>query len=160
MAVGCFAKNLVWAWWDESCRGGGLRNGQFDISVGVGPKEGDAGEEVLGVDGAAGAGAIFRGEDASGGREFGAGDSSAHRAGSNSDLRVVADALRFAHFAASHDVKLAVLFGKPDRRVDGDTSLAEGGERDVALAVDFGGDGHADILTMPGSPRLAGYRRL
>jgi hypothetical protein len=62
-------------------------------------------------------------------------------------LRVVADALALSQFAVRHEVELIVVFGKPDGRVDGDATFAEGREADVTLAVDFGGDGcHADIV--------------
>jgi hypothetical protein len=62
-------------------------------------------------------------------------------------LRVVADSLALSQFAIRHEIKLAVVFGKPDRRVYSGAAFSEGGEADVMLAVDFVGDGrHPDIV--------------
>jgi len=61
-------------------------------------------------------------------------------------LRVVADALDFTELVVGHETDFVIFFGKPDRGVDGDTSFAKGGERDVALSVNFGRDGHHRIL--------------
>jgi len=72
---------------------------------------------------------------------------SADRAWSDLDLRVVADALVFPGLAARHEVEFVIVFGKPNGRVHGDATFAEGGEAYVTLAVDFGGDrSHADIV--------------
>jgi len=62
-------------------------------------------------------------------------------------LKVVADALVFSGFAAGHQVEFIVVFGKPDGRAHGNATFSEGGEADVTLAADFGGDGsHLDIV--------------
>jgi len=119
----------------------------LDVGVGVAPQEGDTGEPVFGVDRLARAGKLFRSQDADGRGEFGASDFSSDGAGRDLDLRVVADALALSQFAVGHEVEFVVIFGKPDGRVHGDTTLSEGGKADVTLAVDFGGDGrHADIV--------------
>jgi hypothetical protein len=119
----------------------------LDVSVGVAPEKGDAREPVFLPDRLAGGGELFGSHYANCGREFGAGDFSAYGAGSNLDLRVVADAFALPQFAIRHEVKFVVVFSKPDRRVDGGAVLPESGEADVALAVDFSGDGcHGDIV--------------
>ena len=119
----------------------------FDSAVGVAPQEWDAGEPVFCVDHPADAGKLFRRQDAGGCKEFGAGDFSADRARGEFDLRVVADALVFPGFAAGHQVEFVVVFGKPDGRVRGNAIFSEGGEADVTLTADFGGDGsHLDIV--------------
>src|SRR5208337_1996726 len=107
----------------------------FEISVGVAPQEGDTREPVFCFDGLADAGKIFRRKDTDGRGKLGAGDFSAHGAGGNLDLRVVADALALSQFAVRHEVELIVVFGKPDGRVDGNATFPEGREADVALAV-------------------------
>jgi hypothetical protein len=119
----------------------------FDGAVGVAPQEWDTGEPVFCVDCVTDASKLLRRQDAGGCGEFGAGDFSTDGAGGDLDLRVVADALVFPGLAAGHQVELVVVFGKPDGRVDGNATFSEGGETDVTLAVDFGGDGsHLDIL--------------
>src|ERR1700693_594343 len=129
----------------------------LDTGLGVAPQEGDTGEPVFCVDHPADAGKLFRRQDAGGCGEFGAGDFSADGAGSDLDLRVVADALVFPGLAARHEVELVMVFGKPDGRVHGDATFAEGGEADVTLAVDFGGGGsHADIVNR--GRRISGGR--
>lgn len=119
----------------------------LDAGVGVAPKEWDTGEPVFCVDRLTDAGERFRWQDAGGCPKFGAGDFSTNGAGGDLDLRVVADALVFSGFAACHQVEFVVVFGKPDRRVHANATFSEGGEADVTLAVDFGGDGcHGDIV--------------
>ena len=119
----------------------------LDTGLGVAPQEGDTGEPVFCVDHPADAGKLFRWQDAGGCGEFWAGDFSTNGAGSDLDLRVVADALVFSGFAASHEVEFVVVFGKPDGRVYGGTTFSESGEADVTLAMDFSGDGsHPDIV--------------
>lgn len=119
--------------------------GNFDVGVSVAPDEGQACEPVFGVDGAADTRGILGGEKAGGGGEFRAGDFPTHRAGSDLDLRIIANALDLAQFAVGHEIQFAVFLGKPDRGINGDASLAEGGEREVVLSADFGRDGH-DLL--------------
>ena len=119
----------------------------LDTDIGVAPQEGDTGEPVLCVDQPADAGKLFHWQDADGRGELGTGDFSADGAWSDLDLRVVADALVFPGLAARHEVEFVIVFGKPDGRVHGDATFAEGGEAYVTLAVDFGGDrSHADIV--------------
>lgn len=119
---------------------------EFDVGIRVRPEKRNAGEPVFRVDGLADARGILSWEDASGSQEFGAGDSSAHGARGDFDLRVVADALDLAHLACSHEIELVAFFGEPNRGVDRDSGFAKGGKREVALSVDLGGDGHGDIL--------------
>ena len=119
----------------------------FEAGVGVAPQEGDTGEPVLRVDQPVDAGKLFRWQDADGRGELGTGDFSADGAGCDLDLRVVADTLVLSGLATSHEVEFVVVFGKPDGRVHGDAAFPEGGEADVTLTVDFGGDGrHGDIV--------------
>src|SRR5208282_2993716 len=119
----------------------------FEVGVGVAPQEWDSGEPVFSVDRLVDAGKLFRWQDADGCGEFGAGDFSADGAGGDLDLRVVTDALALSGFAVRHEVEFVVVFGKPDGRVHGGATFSEGSEADVALAMDFGGDGsHADII--------------
>jgi len=133
-----------------SCAAGRCHNScgrDFEVSVGVAPQKRDTGEPVFCLDRLAGAGKLFGSQDADDSGEFAAGDFSADSAGRDLDLRVVADALALSGFTVRHGVKLIVVFGKPDGRVHGDATFSEGSEADVALAVDFGGDGrHADIV--------------
>jgi hypothetical protein len=125
----------------DSCRR------DLDVGISIAPEKRDAGEPVFLFDRLAGASELFGPQYADGSGEFGASDFSAHGAGSNLDLWVVADALDLPQFAVRHEVKLAVVFSKPDRRVHGDAVLPKRGEADVALAVDFSGDGcHRDIV--------------
>ena len=119
----------------------------FETGVGVAPKEGDTREPVFRVDQPADAGKLLRRQDADGGREFRAGDSSADGAGSNLGFRVVADAFVLSQFAARHEVEFVIVFGKPDGRVHRNAALPESGEAYVSLAVDFAGDDrHGDIV--------------
>src|ERR1700719_1709174 len=119
----------------------------LDTGLGVAPQEGDTGEPVYSVDHPADAGKLFRRQDAGSCGEFGAGDFSADGAWSDLDLRVVADALVFPGLAARHEVEFVIVFGKPDGRVYGGATFAEGGEAYVTLAVDCGGDRkHVDIV--------------
>lgn len=121
-------------------------NGDFNVGIAVAPDEWDAGEPVFGFDGAAHAGAVFKRQNAGGSGEFGASDFPAEGAGSNFDMRVIADALGLAELAPRHEIDLVAFFGEPDGRVDGDSGPAEGGQRDVVFAANFAGDGHLDIV--------------
>jgi len=69
-------------------------------------------------------------------------------AGSNRYLRIVANALRLAHFAERHHVKIVAIFSKPYRRWNLHPALAKRAERDVFLSADLGRDcvGHGDIV--------------
>src|SRR5260370_12583531 len=117
------------------------RRRDFDRAVGVAPQEGDTGEPVLRVDQPADAGKPFHWQDADGRGGFGTGDFSADGAGCDLDLRVVADTLVRSGLAAGPEGEFVGVFGKPDGRVHGDAAFSEGGEADVTLTVDFGGDG-------------------
>ena len=114
----------------------------FNVSVGVAPDQRQASEPIFSVDGAANAGSGIGREDAGGGGEFGAGDFSADGTGGDLDLGIVANALDLAELARSHEAECVAVLGEPDGSVDGDAGFAESSERDVLLAVDFGGDGH------------------
>jgi len=119
----------------------------FEVGVGVAPKQWNTGKPVFSVDRLAGAGKLLRSQKADGRGEFRAGDFSADGAGRDLDLRVVADALALSQFTVGHEVEFVVVLGKPDGSVDGDAALSERSQADVTLAVDFGGDGrHADIV--------------
>lgn len=123
------------------------RKRNFEVGVGVAPKERETGKPVLSVDRLAGAGKLFRPQKTDGRGEFRADDFSAHGAGGNLNLRVVVDALALSQFTVGHEVEFVVVFGKPDGGVHGDAALSEGSQADVTLAVDFSGDGsHADIV--------------
>ncbi len=119
----------------------------LEVSVGVAPEQGDTSKPVFCVDQPAHAGRLLGGKNTNRSGEFGSGDLSAHGAGSDPDLRMVADALVLSQLAAGHEVKFVVVFGKPDGRVHSSSTLPEGSEADVTLAVDRGGDGsHEDIV--------------
>jgi hypothetical protein len=125
----------------NSCRS------DLDVGVGIAPEKGNTREPVFLSDCLADGRELFGSHYANRGGEFGAGDLSPYGAGGNLDLRVVANALDLPQFAVRHEVELAVVFSKPDRRVHGDAALPKRGEADVALAVDFSGDGsHGDIV--------------
>jgi hypothetical protein len=66
-------------------------------------------------------------------------------------LGVIADAFDLAQFAVGHEVEFVAVFGEPDGGIHGDTGFPEGGEADITLALNFGGDGrHADIVKRGG----------
>jgi len=124
-----------------------LHRRNFEIGVGVAPKEGNTGQPVFRVDRLANLSKLLRSQEAGGGREFRPGNFSADGARCDLDLRVVADAFALAQFAVRHEVELAVMFGEPDGRVHRNPVLSEGGEADVTLALDFDGNGcHAHIV--------------
>jgi len=127
---------------------GGGRN--LNVRVSITPEEWDAGEPILCLDGVPHAGGVFDRQDAGRGRKFRAGDFSANRAGSDFDLRIIADALDLAELAVRHEVEFVALFREPDGCGDGDSGFAEGGERDVFLSVDRTGDGHGHIVINAG----------
>src|SRR5512147_3168218 len=85
-------------------------------------------------------------EQAGRGGKFRAGDLAAHGTGSDLYLRIVAEALDLSHLAGGHHVEMAALFGEPDWGVDGNAVFAKGGERDVALPGDRGGNRHENIV--------------
>jgi hypothetical protein len=118
----------------------------LEVRVAVAPQERETGEPVFGFDCLAGAGELFGTQEADGCREFGAGDFSPDGARRDLDVRVVADALALSQFAVGHEAEFVVIFGKPDRRVHRHAIFPEGGETDVTLAMDFSGNGHADIV--------------
>ena len=123
----------------------------LEVGVGVAPEQGDTSEPAFCVDQPADAGRLLGGQNTNRSGEFGAGNLSAHGTGSDLDLRVVTDALILSQLAAGHEVELVVVFGKPNGRVHGNASLPEGGEADVTLAVDFGGDSsHGNIVNSGG----------
>jgi hypothetical protein len=119
----------------------------FDVGVGVAPQEREAGKPILGVNRLPDASSLFLWQEASGSGEFGSGDSSSDGAGGDLDLRVIAYAFDLPQFAVGHKVEFVVVFGEPDRRVNGAAALSEGREADVSLAVNFDGYGsHAGIV--------------
>lgn len=123
------------------------RRTDLNVSVGIPPQEGKPGEPVLGIDCLADAGTFFGSHDSRCRGKFRAGNFAAHGAGRDLYPRVVADALDLSQFTVGHEVNLVVILGKPDGRVYGYASFAEGRETDVMLAVDFGGDRrHAKTL--------------
>ncbi len=127
----------------DSCRCGR----DLDIGVGVAPQEWEPRQPVFCVDQPADASELFGWHYANRCREFRAGNFPADGAGCDLDLRVVADALALSQFTIGHEVESVVALGNPDRRVHCDATFPEGGEADVMLAADFGGDGsHADIV--------------
>jgi hypothetical protein len=105
-------------------------------------------QQVLPVDGPPRVRMFFRRQNARQRRDLGSSQFSTNCAGSNRHLRIVAHALRLAHFAERHDVKLVALFSKPYRRWNLYAALAKRAERDVFLAADLGRDwfGHGDIV--------------
>jgi hypothetical protein len=119
----------------------------LNVGVGVAPQERESSQPVFCVDQPADASELFGLHYANCSGEFRAVNFPADGARRNLDLRVVADALDFPQFTIRHEVEFVVVLGKPDGRVYCDAALSEGGEADVALAADFGGDGrHADIV--------------
>ena len=115
----------------------GSRRRDFQVRVGVAPQEGKSGKPVLSLDQLSDPTGLFRFQYADARGEFRACDFSADRAGGNHDLRVVTDTLYLAQFTIGDEVEFVIVFGKPDGRVYGDSTLAEGREAEVALAVDF-----------------------
>lgn len=123
----------------------------LEVGIGIAPQPRQTGEPIFCVNQLAGASVFFRSQDADGPSKFRAGDLPPHGARGDLDLGVVADALALAQFAVRHEIEFVPVFGKPNRRVDGNAALAEGREADVALALDFCGNGcHADIVMRRG----------
>lgn len=114
--------------------------GNLQIGVSPAPNPGDAGKPIFAVNGLASVSKLLQPQKPGRAGEIGASDLAAHSAGSNADLRIIADALALAHVAASHDVEPVALFAEPDGRTHSGAILAEGGERDVLVAADLGGD--------------------
>src|SRR6267154_4850912 len=71
------------------------------------------------------------------------GDLPFHVTKRNFDSRIVADAFVLPRIIARHEDELVVALGKPDRSANSSAILATGGEGNVLLVVDGGGDGHA-----------------
>ena len=123
------------------------RECDFEVGVGIAPKEGQACQPILALDCFADASAFFRWQKAGGCLEFRPGDFSADGAGRDLDVRAVANALALPEFTVCHEIQLVVIFGKPDGGVNGYAVFSEGGEADIPLAVDFCGNGyHEDIV--------------
>jgi hypothetical protein len=74
------------------------------------------------------------------------GDLASDSARSDSHLGIIPHAFVFPRVAARHHVELFVLFSKPHRRRYSCTALAEGGQADVFLAMNFSRDRHEDIV--------------
>src|ERR1700735_4018954 len=108
----------------------------LEIYIFLAPK-GQTGQPILALDRSACSRPLFRRQNAGRCDEFRAGDSAADGTGGDLHLRTVANPLVLSGVAASHDVELSGLFGKPHGGWDRNSGLAECGEHDVILTVDF-----------------------
>ena len=117
----------------------------FQVHVLLAP-DGKPSQPVLLADGLAGKRPVFRRQNTSRCCELRASNGAPHRAGSNADLRVVADALGFSRIAAGHHVKFAIALREPDRGGHGSSIFAERGKTDVVLRLDLGWDRSGHVL--------------
>ena len=143
----------LWAGWTDSGKalhkrlGIGSEAVDLDVDVLLAPDEGDSRQPVLALEGFARARPVFSRQDPSRGHEIRPGDFASDGARSDLHQGIVPHALVFPGVAASHHVKLVVLFSKPDRGTYRGAVLANCGEADVFLALDFARDGHKDIVS-------------
>jgi len=117
--------------------------------------EGNSRQPVLLFDQSLSARPIFGRKQARRGRELRTGDLTAHGARCDSHLRIIPDALVFPGIAPRLYIQLVIFFSKPNRRRHRDTALAEGGETDVFLALNFARHGHHDIVRDQDRPMSA-----
>ena len=74
-------------------------------------------------------------------------------------LRIISNALGLAHIAAGHDVKLVIVFAKPNRRSHRSAAFAKRGKRDVFLTANSCWNGvrhcfHFSLNKLPDVVRL------
>jgi len=117
----------------------------LDVYVLLAP-EGNSRQPVLLFDQSLSARPIVGRKYARRGRELRPRDFAAHGARRDSHLRTIPDAFVLPRIAPRLYIKLVILLSKPNRRSDGDTALAEGGQTDIFLALNFAGDGHRNIV--------------
>jgi hypothetical protein len=122
------------------------RRCNLNVSIRIPPEKRQLRQPVLGINRAPDECCIFDRQNARRSRKFRSGNFPANRAGSDFDLRIISNPLHLAKLAARHKDKRAAFFGEPDRRVNGRSSFAERGERDIFLSVNRSGDGHRNIV--------------
>jgi hypothetical protein len=79
-------------------------------------------------------------------RELRTDDFAPHRARSDSNLRIIPDALVFPGVAASLHMQLVIIFSKPHGRTYSRTALAERSKANVFLPPNLPRDGHGHIV--------------
>ena len=112
----------------------------FDVRIRARPDQRDTRHPIFAVERLAGALVFFGRQNPRGGCKLRARDLSTERAGRDSHLGIIAQALRLSHIAASHHVELATVLPKPHWSWDAGAILAERGERDIFLILDRCGD--------------------
>ena len=118
----------------------------LNVCIRIPPEEWHPRQPVFGSNRAPHPRSIFDRQNACRRGKFRPGDFSANRAGSNLDLRVIANTLHLAEFAVRHEAEFVAFFSEPDGGGNGNAGLAEGGKRDVFLSMDRSGDGHRHIV--------------
>src|SRR5580704_18255757 len=118
----------------------------LDVDVLLAPEKRNSRQPVLLFDRLAGTWPVFGREYSRCGRELRTGNFASDGARRGSHLGIIPDALVLPGIAASHHVKLVVLFSKPHRSGYGGPVLAKGGKANIFLALDFGRDRHRHIV--------------
>jgi hypothetical protein len=125
-----------------------MRREATDLNVDVllAPEKRNSRQPVLLFDRLAGAWPVFGREHARRGRELWTGNFASDGARRDSYLGIVPDTLVLPGIAASHHVKLVILFSKPHRSGYGGPALAKASKANIFLAPDYGRDRHRDIV--------------
>ena len=108
----------------------------LDVDVLLAPEKRNSRQPVLLFDRLAGPRPVFGREHARYGHEIRTGNFAADRARRDSHLGIIPDALVLSGIAASHHVKLVILFSKPHRSACGGPALAKGGKANIFLTLD------------------------
>src|SRR5580692_8872826 len=118
----------------------------LDVDVLLAPEKRNSRQPVLLFDRLAGPRPVFGRQYPRRGRELRTGNFASDGARRDSHLGIIPDALILPGIAASHHVKLVVLFSKPQRSGYGGPALAKASKASIFLALDFGRDRHRDIV--------------
>lgn len=118
----------------------------LDVHVLPAPEKRNSRQPVLLFDCLAGPRPIFGRQYPRRRRELRTGNFASDGARRDSHLGIIPDALVLPGIAASHHVKLVVLFSKPYRSGYGGPALANGVKANIFLALDYGRDRHRDIV--------------
>src|SRR5580693_4222594 len=118
----------------------------LDVDVLLAPEKRNSRQPVLLFDRLAGPRPVIGREHRRCGHELRTGNFASDVARRDSHLGIIPDALVLAGIAASHHVKLLILFSKPHRSGYGGPALAKGGKANIFLAPDYGRDWHRDIV--------------
>jgi hypothetical protein len=137
------------------------RKTQFQIGIGPPPQKRDSRCPILEIDNLTSVRMGFRRKNAGRCRELRPCDFSPNRAGSDSNLGIISDALLLARKGPCHHIKFVTIFSKPHRSCDLGSVRAKRGQRNVFLAVDGGRDlaGHSTLAKRSTICSLARHKR-